>query len=129
MAEYPKSGGKNRTLSPAGGDFSNNSSQHMFGWRGTGEQSPGQSSQAGTGGRRDQKASGGGTGIASSDESKSGQKSGMAAAANRYGAGPQTPGQSAASGARADGFAHGGKTNMFPNRGSKRAEGGMSSPS
>jgi hypothetical protein len=128
MADYPKSGQKDRTLSPAGGDFtSKGHSGHMFGFRGAGEQKPDQSAQEGTGGRRDQKANGGAAGVASSDESKHG-KGDSKKAANRYGAGPQDPGCSSASGARQDGFAHGGKTAMFGNMGSKRAEPGKSSP-
>jgi hypothetical protein len=99
---------------------------HMFGFAGSSEQKPGMSSQEGrSGGRRDQRADGGKAGQASSDETKHGKGSSKQAP-NRYGAGPQEAGTSSPSGARQDGFAHGGKTKMFGNRGSQRCEPGKS---
>jgi hypothetical protein len=110
---------------PAGGTFKNNATGHMHGWSGTGTQKPDQSAQEGSGGRRDQKAEGGKAGVASSDETKHGKGSSKQAP-NRYGAGPQEAGVTATSGARQEGFAHGGKTKMFGNRGSQRCEPGKS---
>lgn len=49
-------------------------------------------------------------------------------AKNSRGAGPQEPGGSAVTGARQDGFAHGGTTKMFGNRGSRAARPGQSGP-
>ena len=49
-------------------------------------------------------------------------------ARNSRGAGPQAPGQSHQEGGRQEGFAHGGKTSMFGNRGSRPARGGCTAP-
>lgn len=49
-------------------------------------------------------------------------------AKNSFGAGPQEPGQSAQAGKREDGFAKGGNTKMFGNRGSRRAVAGQTGP-
>jgi hypothetical protein len=49
-------------------------------------------------------------------------------AKNSRGAGPQEPGGSAVTGARQEGFAHGGTTHMFGNRGSRPARGGCTTP-
>src|SRR5262245_18735217 len=98
---------------------------HMFGFDGAGTQKPGMSSQEGSGGRRDQRADGGKAGVASSDETKHGKGSSKQAP-NRYGAGPQAPGTSSPFGSRQPGFALGGKTKMFGNRGSQRCEPGKS---
>jgi len=104
------------------GELGGNTPMHSF--NGAGPQVPGQSAQEGSGGRRDQRAKAGPSGVMSSDNSKGtgSTKHGN----NRYGAGPQTPGQSAASGAKQEGFAHGGKTPMHGNTGSRRAVGGSS---
>lgn len=106
------------------GELGGNNAMHSF--NGVGTQKPGQSSQEGSGGRREQRANGGPSGVMSSDNSKGtgSQKHGN----NKYGAGPQVSGQSSASGAKQEGFAHGGKTSMFGNRGSQRAVGGNSAP-
>jgi hypothetical protein len=125
MADYPKKGQMGHTNPPVGGQFENNAKGHMFGFRGVGEQKPGQSAQEGNGGRRDQKAEGGKAGVASSDETKHGKGSSKQAP-NRYGAGPQDSGTSSPSGSRQPGFAHGGTTKMFGNRGSQRCEPGKS---
>ena len=90
------------------GSFGGNTKMHSF--NGVGTQTPGHSSQEGHGGRRDQKAQAGG--------SNSGFYS--SSTTNRFGAGPQEPGTSGTSGKRQDGFAHGGTTHMFGNRGSQR---------
>jgi hypothetical protein len=91
--------------------------QHMHSWSGSGKQEPGQAAQEGSGGRRDMGPHAGGqVGFYASGTQ------------NKFGAGPQDPGQSSASGARQEGFAHGGKTSMHGNRGSQRAEPGCSSP-
>jgi hypothetical protein len=89
----------------------------MHTWSGAGKQSPGQSAQEGTGGKRDMGPHAGGeVGFYSSSTT------------NKFGAGPQEAGCSAASGARQPGFAHGGTNKMLGNRGSMRAEPGKSSP-
>lgn len=100
----------------------------MHSFRGAGEQEPDSSSQEvkGNAGRREQKIAAGGTGIASSDNSKHGSMTKHGS--NRYGAGPQASGTSSPTLAKQEGFAHGGKTAMFGNRGSKRSDPGMSSP-
>jgi len=98
------------------GSFGGNTKMHS--WSGTGPQTPGQSSQEGNGGKTGVAAKGGNThGFYSSG------------ATNKFGAGPQEPGCSAQSGARQEGFAHGGKTHMFGNRGSQKATPGQSGPS
>lgn len=95
----------------------NKGTGHMHSWSGTGEQEPGQSAQEGTGPKR---------GIAPKPGGQVGFYS--SSTTNKFGAGPQEPGQSSQQGARQDGFAHGGKTSMWGNRGSQRAEGGCSGP-
>jgi len=93
------------------GSFGGNTPMHSF--KPVGTQAPGVSAVDGQGGgRREQKAQAGGSnkGFYSSDTK------------NKFGAGPQEPGVSATSGKRQDGFAHGGTTHMFGNRGSQRAE-------
>lgn len=110
--------------SPAGGQFTSSDIKgKMYGFRGSGKQQPGQTAQEGTGGRRDQTANGGGTGIASSDYSN--KKHGS----NRYYAGTQQEGTTGPSMSGGDTkFAAGGKTKMFSNRGSRRAVGGNTAP-
>jgi len=90
-------------------------SGHMKGFTGAGTQTPGGSSQQGTGGRRDQKVkTGGNVGFYSTSGNKS------------Y-AGTQTPGQSSASPSGGNSkFASGGTNKMFGNSGSQRLEGGRS---
>lgn len=87
----------------------------MHGFNGVGTQTPDRSSQEGSGGRRDQKAKGGASGVGSSEGTS-----------NKYHAGTQTPGQSAAHATNNDKFAKGGTTSMFGNRGSQRCEPGKS---
>lgn len=98
-------------LSEKKGNWSTTGDKHMYGWRGTGTQEPGQSAQEGTGSK---------TGIAP----KAGGAVGFYSSStkNKFGAGTADPGCSAASGERQDGFAKGGSTHMFGNRGSQRAE-------
>jgi hypothetical protein len=82
----------------------------------TGTQVPDRSSQEGhSGGRRDQTAKGGKSGVGSSE-----------GATNKYHAGTQTPGQSSAMATNNNKFAEGGTTKMFGNRGSQRCEPGKS---
>jgi hypothetical protein len=99
------------------GSLGGNNPMHSF--NGVGTQVPGQSAQEGSGGRREQRANGGPGNVMSSDNSKGtgSTKHGN----NRYGAGPQV------SGAKQEGFAHGGTTRMHGNTGSRRAVGGQSS--
>lgn len=111
------------TTNPPGGRFAEGGKTKMFGWRGTGEQTPGQSAEEGTGPRRDQKAKAGPAGVASSNNSKG------VTANNRDYAGTQASGTGAATKTGGDSkFAQGGKTAMFGNRGSQRATPGSSSP-
>jgi hypothetical protein len=98
------------------GKLGGNNSMH--GWSGTGTQTPGGSSQEGSGSKK---------GIAP----KAGPSNvmGFSTSGNKSYAGTQTAGQSSAmpTGGNAK-FAEGGSTKMFGNRGSQRAEGGKSSP-
>lgn len=89
----------------------------MHGWSGTGTQTPGQSSQAGTGSKSGIAPKAGPTGLVGNGES------------NKSYAGTNTPGQSASnpSGGNAK-FAEGGKTSMYGNRGSIAARPGQTSP-
>lgn len=95
-------------------------SNHMHGFAPTGTQTPGQSSQEGHGGSR--------RGIAPQAGPSNVMGFSKNEAKNSRGAGPQAPGQSHQEGGRQDGFAHGGKTSMFGNRGSRPARGGFSAP-
>jgi hypothetical protein len=91
------------------GSFGGDTKMHSF--KGVGTQAPGGSAVDGQGGgRRDQKAQAGSAsaGFYSSDTK------------NKFGAGTQEPGSSSQAGKRQDGFAHGGSTHMFGNRGSQR---------
>src|SRR5262245_384569 len=98
-------------ISEKSGNWDTTGDKHMFGWRGTGTQEPGQSAQEGTGPKNGiAPKAGGNTAFVSSTPT------------NKFGAGTADPGCSSASGARQEGFAHGGKTHMFGNRGSQRAE-------
>lgn len=106
------------TTSPPGGAFAKGGNGHMFGFRGTGKQEPGQSAQEGTGPKR---------GIApQAGPSNAGFYS---ASGNTSFAGTQTPGQSAAkpTGDK-NAFAKGGTTKMFGNRGSQQAKPGCTAP-
>jgi hypothetical protein len=90
----------------------------MHKWSGTGTQTPGQSSQEGTGSK---------TGIAP-------HAGGMdplstRGEGNKSYAGTQTPGQSASNPSGGNGkFAEGGRSSMFGNRGSLPAKAGQSAP-
>jgi hypothetical protein len=88
----------------------------MYGFRGTGTQDPGQTASEGTGSKRgiEPKAGGNKAFVSSGTQ-------------NKFGAGPQESGQTASHGARQEGFAHGGSTHMFGNRGSRKAIGGQTS--
>lgn len=92
------------------GTLGGNTSMHSF--KGVGTQAPGGSAVDGQGGARRgiEPKAGGATGFYSSDTK------------NKFGAGTQSPGQSSQASPRQEGFAHGGKTHMFGNRGSQRAE-------
>jgi hypothetical protein len=105
------------TTSPPGGAFLKGGTNKMHSWSGTGTQEPGQSAQQGSGPKRGiaPKAGGPNAGFYS------------ASTTNKFGAGPQTPGQSGPSGAREDGFAKGGTTSMHGNTGSRVAVPGQSS--
>jgi len=100
------------------GTLGGNNGMHKF--SGTGPQEAGQSSQEGSSGQRGTskpyKATGGPTGQGYSSSTT-----------NKYGAGPQEPGCSSQHGARQEGFAHGGKTPMHGNTGSRRAIAGQTS--
>ena len=92
----------------------------MHSWSGTGTQVPGRTSQEGhSGSRRGIAAKGGGTGLAGSSEGTG----------NKDYAGTQQAGTSGATKTGGDHkFAEGGKTPMFGNRGSMRAEAGKTAP-
>jgi hypothetical protein len=100
------------------GSLGGNTPMHKF--EPTGTQEPDRTSQEGHGGgRRGIEPQAGPSGVMGYSENE---------AKNSMGAGPQEPGQSSQSGARQEGFAHGGKTAMFGNRGSRPARGGSSAP-
>jgi hypothetical protein len=103
------------TTSPPGGAFLKGGTNKMHGWSGTGPQEPGQSAQQGTGSKR---------GIAPKPGGEVGFYS--ESTQNKFGAGPQDPNCTSASGARQEGFAHGGKTSMHGNTGSRTAVPGQS---
>lgn len=110
--------GMKPTTSPAGGAFQKGGKGKMHSWSGTGTQEPGQTAQEGTGSKRGiEPKAGGQVGFYSSSTE------------NKFGAGPQTPGGSASSGARQEGFAHGGNNKMHGNSGSRVAVPGQSSQS
>src|SRR5262245_44806586 len=103
-------GTKSASFAKAGG-------KHMFGFRGTGTQTPGQSAQAGTGPKRGIAPKAGPTGLVGNGQS------------NKDYAGTQTPGVSAATKKGGDSkFAAGGSGRMFGNRGSRPAPSGQSGP-
>lgn len=92
----------------------------MHGFAPTGTQEPGKSSQEGhSGSRRGIEPQAGPSNVMGFSKNE---------ARNSHGAGPQTAGQSASAQPRQDGFAHGGNTPMFGNRGSRPARGGCTSP-
>jgi len=95
------------------------SSGQMHKFNGAGTQSPGGSSQEGHGSRRGMEPQAGPSNVMGFSKNE---------AKNSFGAGPQEPGQSHQAGKRQEGFAHGGKTAMFGNRGSRQARGGQSAP-
>lgn len=96
------------------------SSGRMHGFAPTGTQTPDRTSQEGhSGSRRDIAPQAGPSDVIGYSKNE---------AKNSYGAGPQTPDNTTASGARQDGFAKGGKTSMFGNRGSIPAKGGCTAP-
>lgn len=95
-------------------------SNKMHGFAPTGTQEPGGSSQEGhSGSRRGIEPQAGPSNVMGFSKNE---------ARNSFGAGPQQPGQSSQSGARQEGFAHGGSTKMFGNRGSRPARGGQTAP-
>ena len=92
----------------------------MHGFAPTGTQTPDRTSQEGhSGSRRGIEPQAGPSNVMGYSKNE---------AKNSFGAGPQTAGTSAQSGARQEGFAHGGKTAMFGNRGSRPARGGSTAP-
>jgi hypothetical protein len=92
----------------------------MHGFEPTGTQTPDRTSQEGhSGSRRDIAPQAGPSGVMGYSKNE---------AKNSFGAGPQEPGQSSQSGARQEGFAHGGNTKMFGNRGSRPARPGCTGP-
>ena len=99
------------------GTLGGNGKMHSF--EPTGTQVPDRTSQEGhSGSRRDIAAKGGGTGLA-----------GSTGTGNKDYAGTQQAGTSGATKTGGDHkFAEGGKTSMFGNRGSMRAEAGKSAP-
>lgn len=110
----------------------NPSTNHMWRWTAAGKQKPGLSSSEGLDGpRKDIKPDEGGHVAFVRDGSKKGREmpDNGKPHGNMFGAGPQEPGQSASAGNRQDGFAKGGTTSMFGNRGSQRAEPGCTAPS
>lgn len=102
------------------GSLGGNTKMHSF--RGVGTQTPGQTSQEGSGGRRDQTAKGGPSGIASQDNSKHGRTMSAKPSGNRDYAGTASPDTTGPTKHGGDSrFAEGGKTHMFGNTGSQRA--------
>jgi len=112
---------KNKTSTEKGanwGKLGGNNAMHSF--APTGTQTPGQSSQEGhSGSRRGIEPQAGPSNVMGFSKNE---------AKNSFGAGPQEPGCSSQSGKREEGFAHGGKTSMFGNRGSRQARGGSTAP-
>jgi hypothetical protein len=106
------------TTSPQGGAFQKGGSNRMHGWSGTGTQTPGQSAQEGTGPKRGIAPKAGGEVGFYETHGKSGREMNASPSANKFGAGPQLPGQSGSAGTRQDGFAKGGTTSMHGNTGS-----------
>jgi|SRR5215475_1448464 len=94
---------------------------HMYGFRGSGKQTPGHTSQEGTGSKGTSKpyrAEGGPTGQYYSTGTSNRDYAGTqeAGTSGRTKSGPNNK------------FAEGGKTHMFGNRGSRKAEPGQSGP-
>lgn len=114
MAENKKSPEKGANWGKLGG------TTKMHSFAPTGTQTPDRTSQEGHSGSR--------TGIAPQAGPSSVMGYSKNEAKNSRGAGPQEPGQSSQSGARQDGFAHGGNTKMFGNRGSRAARPGCTGP-
>lgn len=113
---------------PPGGAFQKGGNNRMHGWSGTGTQEPGQTAQEGTGAKRGIAPQAGGPNDGFyRDHTKSGREMSSTPSANKFGAGPQTSGQSASAQPRQDGFAHGGTTSMHGNTGSRQAVPGQSS--
>lgn len=109
------------------GELGGNNKMHS--WSGTGTQEADRTSQEGSGSKRGIAPKAGPSNVMGfRDHSKSGREMSDKPSANQFGAGPAEAGQSASSGARQDGFAKGGTTSMWGNRGSQRAEGGCSGP-
>jgi len=114
---------KDKSWGSLGGDTK------MHSWSGTGTQTPDRTSQEGSGSKRGIEPKAGPSGVMGfSNNEKHGREMTAKAGGNSFGAGPQEPGQSASTGARQDGFAKGGNTSMFGNRGSQPAKGGCTSP-
>lgn len=113
MVANKKTNEKGANWGKLGGD----GKMHTF--NGAGTQQPGGSSQEGHGARRGIEPNAGPSGVTGFSKNE---------ARNSRGAGPQEPGQSSQSGARQDGFAHGGTTKMFGNRGSRAMRPGQSGP-
>ena len=103
----------------------------MHGFQPTGTQTPDRTSQEGHGGGRRGIAPQAGPSdvMGYSDGSKQGREMTAKHGTNQSFAGTQTPGQSVSQpNGDKNGFAKGGNTAMFGNRGSRPAQGGKSSP-
>lgn len=99
------------------GDLGGNNKMHGF--QPTGTQTPDRTSQEGhSGSRRGIEPQAGPSDVMGYSKSVT----------NSRGAGPQKPGQSHQEGSRQEGFAHGGTTKMFGNRGSRPARPGCTGP-
>lgn len=106
------------------------SSGRMHSFSGTGTQTPGGSSQEGSGAKRGIAPQAGPSNVMGySDNSKQGREMTAKHGTNQSFAGTQTPGQSSSqpTGDK-NGFAKGGNTAMFGHRGSRPARGGYSAP-
>jgi len=105
----------------------NPSNQHMHRFQGSGDQTPGHSSQEGKGGRRDQAAPTGSKHGFYSNNEKHGKSMNMKAGSNTDYAGTQEAGTSGRTKTGPNNkFAEGGSTHMWGNRGSRRAVPGQS---
>src|SRR5262245_2616629 len=107
----------------------NPSKEHMFGFRGTGTQEPGGSSQEGTGAKRGIEPKTGNKHGFYSDNEKRGREGSDKPGANIDYAGTASPGCSGPTKSGGDKkWAEGGSTHMWGNRGSRRMPEGQSGP-
>src|SRR5262245_49047468 len=112
---------KNKSTTEKGANWGSlGGNTKMHGFQPTGTQTPDRTSQEGhSGSRKGIAPQAGPSNVIGYSENE---------AKNFTGAGPQEPGQSAQAGKRQEGFAHGGDTKMFGNRGSRPARGGQTAP-